>query len=94
MQSPDIVLAALVVILIGASALYYQFTGTRRFESLIAFCGVALVASGIAMAQDGIAGSRKFLWMFPSPAPTAAAQASNQFIATNAPAPRSTLIPE
>jgi hypothetical protein len=65
MQSLEIVLTALAVMLVGATALYYQFTGARRFETLIAFCGVALVASGFAMFQDGVAGSRKFLWMLP-----------------------------
>lgn len=93
MQSPDIVLAALVVISIGAATLYYQFAAARRFESLIAFCGVALVASGIAMAQDGIVGSRKFLWMFPNQAASVAVRASGPFIA-EAHAPRSPFVPE
>lgn len=93
MQSPEIVLAALVVILVGAATLYYQFTGTRRFESLIAFCGVALIAGGIAMAQDGVAGSRKILWMFPSDATSVASQPGGQFVAT-ATAPRTAVIPE
>lgn len=93
MQSPEIVLAALLPISIGAAALYYQFTGTRRFESLIAFCGVAFVACGIAMARDGIEGSRKFLWMFPYQAVSVAAPASGPFVA-NAPAPGSPSVAE
>lgn len=93
MQSPEIVLAALLPLSIGAAALYYQVTGTRRFESLIAFCGVALVTCGIAMARDGVEGSRKFLWMFPNPAPAAAAaaQGAGRF-AADAPVSRSASI--
>jgi hypothetical protein len=66
MQSTDIILAALAVILLGAVALYYQYSGSRRFETLISFCGVALVASGLAMFRDGVEGSRSFLWALPS----------------------------
>ncbi|MDQ8697204.1 hypothetical protein [Hyphomicrobium sp. LHD-15] len=74
MQSLEIVLSAFALMLVGAAALYYQRKGARRFESLIAFCGVALLASGFAMFQDGISGSRKILWMLPHAEPVAAAQ--------------------
>jgi hypothetical protein len=94
MQSPEIVLAAVVVISIGAAVLYYQHTGTRRFEGLIAFCGVALVTCGLAMGRDGIEGSRRFLWMFPpQAAPLASPRATGHF-AANAPAPRPTSLPK
>jgi hypothetical protein len=93
MQSPEIVLAAIVVISIGAAVLYYQYTGTRRFESLIAFCGVALVTCGLAMGRDGIEGSRRILWMIPQSAPLAATPTGSQFLA-NAPAPHSPAISE
>jgi hypothetical protein len=65
MQSPDIVVAALAVMLAGAAALRYQATGKRRFEMLIIVFGVATVASGLAMFRDGVSGSREFLWMLP-----------------------------
>ncbi len=86
MQSPEIVLAALVVMLVGAAALYYQYTGTRKFETLIAFCGVALVASGFAMAQDGVLGTRKILWMLPGASPAVAAQPIGHRVVANSPA--------
>ncbi len=65
MQSTEIILAALAAMLIGAAVLHYQRTGTRRFETLISFCGVALLASGLAMFRDGVEGSRRILWMLP-----------------------------
>lgn len=85
MQSPEIVLAALVVMLVGAAVLYYQYTGTRKFETLIAFCGVALVASGFAMAQDGVLGTRKFLWMLPSASPAVLGQPIGNSVVANSP---------
>jgi hypothetical protein len=90
MQSLEIVSMAIAVMLIGAAALYYQLTGKRRFETMIAFCGVALVASGLAMLQDGVAGSRKFLWMMPLPSvvvPVAERQPGDR-VAAHAPAPQ------
>ncbi|HEX2843248.1 hypothetical protein [Hyphomicrobium sp.] len=85
MQSPEIVLAALVVMLVGAAVLYYQYTGTRKFESVIAFCGVALVAGGFAMAQDGVLGTRKFLWMLPSASSSILAQPLGNSVVANSP---------
>jgi hypothetical protein len=84
MQSLEIVLAALAIMLVGAVALYYQFSGTRRFETAIAFCGVALLASGLAMLQDGVAGSRKILWMLPSAQAMAAAAPHADQVAAHA----------
>ena len=94
MQSLEIVLSALAVMLVGAAALYYQRKGARRFESLIAFCGVALLASGFAMFQDGISGSRKILWMLPDAKPVAAAQPLPvaQVAARSAAAPRASVV--
>ncbi len=86
MQSSEILLAALATILIGAAALYYQRTGTRKFEFLITFFGVAFLASGIAMFRDGVEGSRKFLWMLPSSQAAVAAQSNGNNIAANTPA--------
>lgn len=93
MQSLEIVLAALAVMLVGATVLYYQFTGTRRFETLIAFCGVALVASGFAMFQDGVAGSRKFLWMLPRAEAVVSTQPGNQ-VAAQAPRSHASVFPD
>ena len=96
MQSLEIVLSALAVMLVGAAALYYQRRGAKRFESLIAFCGVALLASGFAMFQDGVSGSRKILWMLPDAKPAAAAAAQPlpvaQVAARSAAAPHASVV--
>lgn len=90
MQSLHIFFAALVAISVGAGLLYYQLTRARRHEVMLAFCGVALVASGLAMGRDGVAGTRHFLWMFPHQTATAAAPKSGPYVAT-APAATSRL---
>lgn len=91
MQSMEIVSAALAMMLVGAAVLYYQFSGKRSFETMIAFCGVALVAGGFAMFQDGVVGSRKFLWMLPSAQPVAGTPSADRF-AAHTPAPQSSAV--
>ncbi|WP_295558862.1 hypothetical protein [uncultured Hyphomicrobium sp.] len=91
MQSPVIVLAALLPISIGAMVLIYQHTGVRRFDTLLSFFGVALVASGLAMARDGVEGTRRILWMLPSDAAAVTAQDGMTSVAT-APALRAVAV--
>lgn len=79
------ILFAIAMILIGAGALRYQSTGTRRYDAALVVAGIALVASGIAVLRDGVEGSRKILWMVPGIEVTQL-PAGNHVLVNNTPA--------
>ncbi len=93
MLSTEIILGALAVLLLGALVLSYQCTGPRRFETLISFCGVALIASGLAMFRDGVEGSRRILWALPSDTALASIERGDKHVAA-APALRTVVAPQ
>jgi hypothetical protein len=62
-MSFPIILSALAIL--GLGAILLTRSGPRRLEVVVSFCGVALVASGLAMVRDGVNGSRSILWAMP-----------------------------
>lgn len=65
MQSISICLVGFGMVAVGSILMYLQFHGVKRFETLIAGAGVALIACGAAVVNDGASGSREILWMLP-----------------------------
>ena len=66
MVSTTISIVGLLMVAVGGTLVYWQSLGRRKFETVVAGLGVALIACGLAVVRDGMSGSRDILWMLPA----------------------------